>query len=106
MMDEKCLNNLVFMATGLSISSRLLYGIILYRNKSTNSISFMVCGINVISSSFWIQYSLATHTFPLFIRSVCDIIISFLCFFYVGYNKYNYHFHSRNDLSSITPVKI
>lgn len=89
MLDEKCMNNLVFIGTFLSIISRIAFGIVLWTNKSRNPISLSICIINVLSNSFWLPYSIQTNTRPLFVRSIADMTISFIGGIYISYNRFN-----------------
>jgi uncharacterized protein with PQ loop repeat len=83
MLDINCLNNLVYIGTALSILSRLCFGVIIFKNKSKNPYSMVLCLINVSSNCFWIPYSIMTNTKPLMIRSISDIILSGLSFLYI-----------------------
>lgn len=89
MLDEKCMNNLIFVGTFLSIISRIAFGIVLWKNKSRNPISLSICLINIASNSFWLPYSIQTSTRPLFVRSIADMTISFIGFIYISYNRFH-----------------
>lgn len=86
MLDIHCLTNLVYIGTSLSIISRLCFGVVLWRNKSRNRISLMICCINVASNAFWMPYALDTNTTPVLIRSAADMVISILCGVFVAHN--------------------
>ena len=46
-----------YTATSLSVVGRFIFMYLLYKNKSTNSLSLLFCTLSIISSSMWIYYS-------------------------------------------------
>ena len=46
-----------YTATSLSVVGRFIFMFLLYKNKSTNSLSLLFCILNIISSSMWVFYS-------------------------------------------------
>lgn len=99
MLDEKCMNRIVFIGASFSILSRLGFGVVIYRNKSRNSISLSICILNIVSNSFWIPYAIQSKSSPLFVRSVADIIISFISMLYIA-NNIKRHIIHRDELLS------
>jgi len=87
MLDIQCLTNIVFIGTTLSIASRVGFSIVIWRNKSTNPISMGICMTNVVANGFWIPYALQTRNTPILLRSVSDMIISFVSMCYILRNR-------------------
>ena len=71
-----------------SILSRIVFIVLLYINKSKKILSCTVCGLNVLSNSFWIPYAFSISSKPLMIRSVMDLSLSFFGMSYILYNRY------------------
>jgi uncharacterized protein with PQ loop repeat len=46
---------------------------LLYKNKSTNSLSLIFCVLNICSSSMWIFYSVKQNDKPMIIRSSTEL---------------------------------
>ena len=69
------LNNLImntplpYTAISLSVVGRLIFMFLLYRNRSTNSLSLLFCLLNICSSSMWIYYSVHMNDIPMISRS-------------------------------------
>jgi len=60
---------------------------LLYKNKSTNSLSLLFCFLSMISSSMWIYYSVQMDDTPLITRSSTEITLLFLSALYIIKNK-------------------
>jgi uncharacterized protein with PQ loop repeat len=58
-----------YTATSLSVLGRFIFMFLLYKNKSTNSLSLLFCILSIISSSMWIYYSVQMNDTPLVVRS-------------------------------------
>ncbi len=78
---------LPYTATSLSILSRLIFMFLLYRNKSTNSLSLSVSILSSCSSSLWLYYSIQYHDRPMIIRSSTELLLLFVSIAYIINNK-------------------
>lgn len=81
------LDVLPYTAISLSIIGRFIFMFLLYKNKSTNSLSLLFCILNICSSSMWVYYSLYMNDFPLIIRSSTELSLLSLSSLYIIYNK-------------------
>jgi lipid-A-disaccharide synthase-like uncharacterized protein len=76
-----------YTATSLSVLGRFIFMFLLYKNKSTNSLSLLFCFLSIISSSMWIYYSVQMNDTPLVMRSSTEITLLFLSALYIIKNK-------------------
>ena len=76
-----------YTATSLSVIGRMIFMFLLYKNKSTNSLSLLFCFLSIISSSMWIYYSVQLNDMPLVMRSSTEITLLFLSALYIIKNK-------------------
>jgi len=76
-----------YTATSLSVLGRFIFMFLLYKNKSTNSLSLLFCFLSIISSSMWIYYSVQMNDTPLVLRSSTEITLLFLSALYIIKNK-------------------
>jgi uncharacterized protein with PQ loop repeat len=76
-----------YTATSLSVVGRFIFMFLLYKNKSTNSLSLLFCILSIISSSMWIYYSVQMNDTPLVMRSSTEITLLFLSAMYIIKNK-------------------
>ena len=81
------LDILPYTAISLSIVGRFIFMFLLYKNKSTNSLSLLFCILNICSSSMWVYYSLSMGDFPLIIRSSTELSLLTLSSVYIIHNK-------------------
>lgn len=81
------LDVLPYTAISLSIIGRFIFMFLLYKNKSTNSLSLLFCILNICSSSMWVYYSLYMNDFPLIIRSSTELSLLSLSSLYIIHNK-------------------
>lgn len=86
-MNEHDLKALPYTATSLSLLGRLLFMFLLYKNKSTNSISLCFCILSICSSSMWIYYSVQLNDTPMIVRSSTEIILLTVSASYIIRNK-------------------
>ena len=86
-MNEKELRILPYTATSLSIVGRFIFMFLLYKNKSTNSLSLLFCILSIFSSSMWIYYSIALHDIPMIFRSATELSLLTLSSGYIIRNK-------------------
>jgi len=80
-----------YTATSLSVIGRFIFMFLLYKNKSTNSLSLLFCFLSIISSSMWIYYSVQMNDTPLVVRSSTEITLLFLSAIYIIKNKVVQH---------------
>ena len=78
-----------YTATSLSVLGRFIFMYLLYKNKSTNSLSLLFCFLSIISSSMWIYYSVQMNDTPLVMRSSTEITLLFLSALYIIKNKFS-----------------
>lgn len=80
-----------YTATSLSVLGRFIFMFLLYKNKSTNSLSLLFCFLSIISSSMWIYYSVQMNDTPLVMRSSTEITLLFLSALYIIRNKVSHY---------------
>lgn len=78
---------LPYTATSISVLGRFIFMFLLYKNRSTNSLSLLFCMLSIISSSMWICYSIKTHDTPMIVRSSTEISLLVLSAIYIIRNK-------------------
>ena len=76
-----------YTATSLSVLGRFIFMFLLYKNKSTNSLSLTFCILSIISSSMWIYYSLNVNDLPMIVRSSIEITLLSVSSIYIIKNK-------------------
>ena len=86
-MIEKKLRILTYTATSLSIVRQFIFMFLLYKNKSTNSLSLLFCMLNIFSSSMWIYYSITLNDTPMILRSATELSLLTLSSIYIIRNK-------------------
>jgi uncharacterized protein with PQ loop repeat len=85
-----------YTATSLSVLGRMIFMYLLYKNKSTNSLSLLFCFLSIVSSSMWIYYSVQMNDMPLVMRSSTEITLLFLSALYIIKNKVS-HQHQQHQ---------
>jgi len=91
------LQYLPYTATSLSVIGRCIFMFLLYKNKSTNSLSLLFCILNICSSSMWIYYSLNMHDLPMIIRSSTELSLLSISSVYIIHNKL-FQIQSNNQI--------
>ena len=86
-MNESDLKIIPYTATSLSVIGRFIFMFLLYRNKSTNSLSLIFCILSICSSSMWIYYSIKVDDLPMIVRSSIEITLLSLSSMYIIRNK-------------------
>ena len=86
-MNEKDLKIIPYTATSLSVVGRFIFMFLLYRNKSTNSLSLLFCILSIISSSMWMYYSVELNDLPMILRSSIEISLLTISSIYIVRNK-------------------
>ncbi len=76
-----------YTATSLSVLGRFIFMFLLYKNKSTNSLSLTFCILSIISSSMWIYYSLNVNDLPMIVRSAIELSLLSVSSVYIIKNK-------------------
>jgi uncharacterized protein with PQ loop repeat len=84
---DQALKVIPYTATSLSVIGRMIFMFLLYKNKSTNSLSLLFCFLSIVSSSMWIYYSVQMNDTPLITRSSTEITLLFLSAIYIIKNK-------------------
>ncbi len=90
-----------YTATSLSVLGRFIFMFLLYKNKSTNSLSLLFCFLSIVSSSMWIYYSVQMNDTPLVMRSSTEITLLFLSALYIIRNKVSQYQQQRRALQPI-----
>ena len=86
-MNDTDLKIIPYTATSLSVVGRFIFMFLLYRNKSTNSLSLVFCILSICSSSMWIYYSIKVNDIPMIVRSSFEITLLSLSSIYIIRNK-------------------
>ena len=76
-----------YTATSLSVVGRFIFMFLLYKNKSTNSLSLIFCILSVLSSAMWIYYSITLNDNPLIMRSSSELFLLSVSSIYIIRNK-------------------
>jgi len=97
-MDNKELKFLPYTATSLSVIGRCIFMFLLYKNKSTNSLSLLFCILNIFSSSMWIYYSLNMNDLPMIVRSSTELSLLSISSVYIIHNKLLYYKNNKQIL--------
>ena len=85
-----------YTATSLSVVGRFIFMFLLYKNKSTNSLSLLFCILSIFSSGMWIYYSVQSSDTPMIVRSSLEISLLSISAVYIIYNKVrNYYAELR-----------
>ena len=95
-MNEKDLKVIPYTATSLSVVGRFIFMFLLYRNKSTNSLSLVFCILSIFSSSMWMYYSVELNDLPMILRSSIEISLLTISSIYIIRNKViNYNVNNQ-----------
>ncbi len=84
---ENELKIIPYTATTISVFGRFIFMFLLYKNKSTNSLSLIFCGLSIVSSSMWAYYSTIYDDDPMIIRSSIEISLLAISALYIIRNK-------------------
>ncbi len=76
-----------YTATSVSVIARCIFMFLLYKNKSTNSLSLTFCFLNICSSAMWIYYSINTNDLPMIVRSSTELSLLAISSIYIIHNK-------------------
>ena len=97
-MNDDELKILPYTATSLSVIGRFIFMFLLYKNKSTNSLSLLFCILSIFSSSIWMYYSINISDLPMIIRSSTEISLLTVSSVYIIRNKVIIHQEQRQIL--------
>ena len=86
--ELKDIKGIPYTATSISVLARFIFMFLLYKNKSTNSLSLTFCILNICSSAMWIYYSVRSNDLPLIVRSSTEISLLFFSAVYIIHNKF------------------
>ena len=87
-----------YTATSLSVVGRFIFMFLLYKNKSTNSLSLIFCILSIFSSGMWIYYSVQSNDTPMIVRSSVEISLLSLSAVYIIRNKVKLYYESLQIL--------
>ena len=91
---NRALKVIPYTATSLSVLGRFIFMFLLYKNKSTNSLSLLFCFLSIVSSSMWIYYSVQMNDTPLVST---EITLLFLSALYIIKNKVTQHWELQEQ---------
>ena len=97
-MKENDLKIIPYTATSLSVVGRFIFMFLLYKNKSTNSLSLLFCFLSIISSGMWVYYSVKSHDTPMIMRSCTEISLLTISSLYIIRNKIIVNIQQRQIL--------
>ena len=89
-----------YTATSLSVVGRFIFMFLLYKNKSTNSLSLLFCILSIFSSGMWIYYSVQSNDTPMIVRSSVEISLLTLSAIYIIRNKVRQYYDELRILPS------
>jgi uncharacterized protein with PQ loop repeat len=78
---------LPYTATSISVLGRCIFMFLLYKNKSTNTLSLTFCILNICSSGMWTYYSVKSDDLPMVVRSGFEIVLLLASALYIVRNK-------------------
>ena len=87
-----------YTATSLSVIGRFIFMFLLYKNKSTNSLSLLFCILSVFSSGMWIYYSVQSNDTPMIVRSSIEISLLTISAMYIIRNKMKQYYADNRIL--------
>ncbi len=86
-MNNEDLKIIPYTATSISVIGRFIFMFLLYKNKSTNSLSLLFCILSIFSSGMWIYYSIKSNDLPMILRSSIEISLLTISSIYIIINK-------------------
>ena len=81
------INFLPYTATSISVVGRFIFMFLIYKNKSTNSLSLLFCILSISSSTMWLYYSIINEDTPMITRSSTEILLLTISSIYIIKNK-------------------
>jgi uncharacterized protein with PQ loop repeat len=86
-MNDNNLSFLPYTATSISVVARFIFMFLLYKNKSTNSLSLTFCILSISSSTMWLYYNVINKDVPMITRSSIEILLLTISSIYIIKNK-------------------
>jgi uncharacterized protein with PQ loop repeat len=86
-MADDSIKSLPYTATSLSVLGRFIFMFLLYKNKSTNSLSLTFCLLSIVSAGMWMYYGFVVGDMPIVTRSCTEIGLLALSSGYIIRNK-------------------
>lgn len=86
-MPDDDLLTLPYTATSLSVAGRFIFMFLIYKNRSTNSLSLTFCVLSIVSSCMWMYYAVVVNDMPILTRSCTEVILLFVSAAYIVRNK-------------------
>jgi hypothetical protein len=83
--------------------------LMLYMNKSTKSLSLVMCVLGIFSSCMWMYYSIENENMPLIVRSSLEISLQSISAAYIFRNKLRQYYSEKKiscDPNSILPMQL
>jgi uncharacterized protein with PQ loop repeat len=87
LMNNNNINFLPYTATSISVVARFIFMFLLYKNKSTNSLSLTFCILSISSSTMWLYYNVINKDVPMITRSSIEILLLTISSIYIIKNK-------------------
>lgn len=87
LMNDNNVNFLPYTATSISVVARFIFMFLLYKNKSTNSLSLTFCILSISSSTMWLYYNVINKDVPMITRSSIEILLLTISSIYIIKNK-------------------
>ncbi len=87
LMNDNNLSFLPYTATSISVVARFIFMFLLYKNKSTNSLSLTFCILSISSSTMWLYYNVINKDVPMITRSSIEILLLTISSIYIIKNK-------------------
>ncbi len=90
-MDNEALQSLPYTATALSVLGRFIFMFLLYRNKSTNTLSLTFCLLSIVAACMWMYYGMVVGDTPIVTRSCTEVALLAISSAYIIRNKMRQH---------------
>ena len=87
-----------YTATSLAVVGRFIFMFLLYKNKSTNSLSLVFCILSICSSCMWMYYSINMNDVPMIVRSSTELTLLSVSSVYIIRNKLIVYIQSQNQI--------
>ena len=100
-MKNEDLRIIPYTATSLSVIGRFIFMFLIYKNKSTNSLSLIFCMLSIASSSMWIYYSVQSNDTPMIVRSSTEITLLTISSVYIIRNKIAQYIEHESQRTAI-----
>ena len=97
-MNDTGMNYLPYTATSISVVARFIFMFLLYKNKSTNSLSLTFCILSISSSSMWLYYNVINKDTPMITRSSIEILLLTISSIYIIKNKIRHSLQQQQIL--------